>query len=365
MRIRSIVASVVEVPMVRPFQTAHGVFTGQRSAVVEVSSDQGLSGWGEVDPVPGYSHTDADLVVKAINGAASALVELDPENLVLFDLRLQEVLGDDLYARSAVDMAAHDLVARAAGKPLSALLGGNLRVSIPLGGWIGWETPERAAAVAREWVDRGFGGVKVKIGSGPAEDEARVAAVRAEIGPDVHLRVDAGEAYDIETAVEAIRRVEPFGVAACEQPIRRDDLEGMAEVRARVSIPLIADESVQDAADLMRCIKVGAADIVKLKVLKHGGIRRTLQMASVAEAAGMLCTIGHGFGLSITTMAEAHLASAIPNLFLPGEMVGPLKMGADIVVPPVDAGRGSLTLETVPGLGIEVNREAFRRYRVA
>jgi muconate cycloisomerase len=150
-----------------------------------------------------------------------------------------------------------------------------------------------------------------------------------------------------------------------EQPVPRDRIDALAEIRRKIGIPLMADESVTGPASLIEIIRRQAADIVKVKVMKQGGLTRTRQMIECAAAAGLGVVVGHGFGLSLSTLAEAAVA-ATSEAVLPGcEAVGPLKMAADVVHSPLQLGEGVIRLTNSPGLGATVDAEALSRYRVA
>ncbi len=141
------------------------------------------------------------------------------------------------------------------------------------------------------------------------------------------LRIDANAGYDADTSIRLARMVAPYGLQLFEQPVPADDIAGMARVRreAAVGIPIMADESVLDHASLIRIIQANAADIVKVKVMKQGGFINTRRMIATAEAAGIRCVVGHGFGLGINTMAEIMLAATSSNVIDGLECVGPLK----------------------------------------
>ncbi len=169
------------------------------------------------------------------------------------------------------------------------------------------------------------------------------------MGPEFKLRIDANAGYDADTSIQLARMVAPYDLQLFEQPVPADDLDGMRRVRGAGGIPIMADESVLDHASLIRLIKAEAADIVKVKVMKQGGISNTRLMIATAEAAGIPCVLGHGFGLGINTMAEIMLAATSSNVIDGLECVGPLKTSDDIVGEKLDLASGSLALPPVLG----------------
>ena len=177
------------------------------------------------------------------------------------------------------------------------------------------------------------------------------------------MRIDANAGYDADTSISLARRLEPLNLELFEQPVPANDLEGMARVRRSCPfLPIMADESVVDHASLIAVIRSQAADLVKVKPMKQGGLLVTRRMLATAEAAGISCVLGHGFGLGINTMAEIMLGASAPNVIEGLECVGPLKTVDDIVTDKLDLSRGWLDLPDGPGLGVELDETRVRQY---
>ncbi len=230
--------------------------------------------------------------------------------------------------------------------------------------WIGIVSPDEAASEAKKWFDQGFRSAKIKVGGGIEADRDRVQAVRQAVGDAMALRIDANAGYDVETAIELARLMQPFGLQLMEQPVPAHDLAGLARVRRSAGgIPIMADEAILDHASLIAVIRADAADIVKVKVMKQGGFHRTLRMIATAEAAGIKCVVGHGFGLGVNTMAEIQLAATSANVIDGLECVGPLKTVDDISSVKLDLSSGRLPLPGGPGLGVVLDDAKVERYR--
>jgi muconate cycloisomerase len=225
--------------------------------------------------------------------------------------------------------------------------------------------PAQAAAEAREWLARGFASAKIKIEGADREGLERVAAVREAVGPGFALRVDFNESLPLAEAVPYIRRLEPFRLRLVEQPVPREQVDALADIRRAIGIPLMADESVTGPASLVEIIRRQAADIVKVKVMKQGGLLRTLAMVETAAGAGLEVVIGHGFGLTLSTLAEAAVAAVHPAVLDGCEAVGPLKMAAAVVTAPALLEHGAVALPDRPGLGADVDLQALARYRTS
>src|SRR5213594_3657292 len=180
MKVAAVEAYLVAVPLRGAFKNAHTVKSVQRSVVVRVRTDAGLEGAGNVDPSPGYSEATPEEIRSVIRDRlAPALVGRDAASVRGALAQMDRVALEALYAQAAVEMALMDLNGKALGVPAHRLLGGALRDTVPLNGWIGIEAPETAAATARDFWARAYRSAKVKVGVDVEADRDRVAAVRA------------------------------------------------------------------------------------------------------------------------------------------------------------------------------------------
>ena len=363
MKVTNVAVGIVEVPLRSTFTTAHGSLAVQRSVIARVDTDEGLVGWGNVDPAPGYSEMTVDQVLASVDGAlAPAIVGLDPLNVIAALARMEDTRPHDKEAHALLEMALLDIKGKALGAPVWSLLGGRVRERVALNAWIGAVPAAKAASEAAGWCAQGFRSAKIKVGGRFEDDVARVAAVREAVGGRMSLRVDANEGLDVEGAIRLAHGLAPYDLVLFEQPVQRRDLPGLARVRRASTIPIMADESVRDGRSVIEIIRHEAADLIKVKVMKQGGLLRTLQLVAVAEAAGLRVVLGHGFGLWVSTLAEVHVAAATPAIIDGCEAVGPLKMAGEVVVNPPDIVDGSVRVPETPGLGVQVDEDLLARY---
>lgn len=356
---------VVRVPLAGHFETHHGAPAAQESALAIVRSDDGLVGLGCVDPQVPYTEEDAfEIVDTARRYLGPPLVGLDGRLVREARRRMDATLPGRLAAKALLEMALWDLLGQTTGLPLHRLLGGAARDRVPLCGWVGFQTVRETATAAERWVQQGFRAVKVKIGMALAHDVARVQAAREAVGSGVELRVDANEGYAPQAALRAIDRLERFDLAHCEQPVPRWDVDGLAYVAARSPVPIMADEGVAAPRDALRLIRLGAAQRMKVKLMKQGGILPTLDILGLAAAGGVPCTIGHGFGLAVSTLAETHVAAVCPELLACSEMGGFLKIADDVTVERPQLVDGALVVPDGPGLGLRLDAARLERYSV-
>ncbi len=202
--------------------------------------------------------------------------------------------------------------------------------------------------------------VKVKVGT--PDDEATVRATREALGPDVDLRIDANAAWSPEVAIAQIRRLAPYRLSAVEQPVAKDDIDGMRLVSQSVDIPVIADESLCSAADARRLIQMGACQILNIRISKCGGLTQAVNICRLAQEAGLKCQLGSHVGeTSLLAAAGRHFAMGLPQLCYVEGSLAPLYLSQDLVDTPVFFGPGGRgpALPT-PGLGVRVIPEVLQ-----
>lgn len=368
MKIERVEVFGVAVPLVGEYKNAYLTKSVQKSAVVRITASGGVTGLGNIDPTPGYSKEQtADHLEVLRTKLAPMLIGMDPTNIHGILARMEPAVKGFFDSKAAIEMACVDLAARAAGMPVHTYLGGAVKERLLFNAWIGILPPEQAANETLGWKQKGFRSAKIKVGGNIEADRDRVRAIRAAVGADFQLRIDANAGYDAETSIKLAKLVAPFNLQLFEQPVPDHDIAGMARVRREanaVGLPVMADESVLDHASLVRIIKADAADLVKVKVMKQGGFINTRRMIATAEAAGIRCVVGHGFGLGVNTMAEIMLAATSANVIDGLECVGPLKTADDIITRRIDLTRGSLALPDGPGLGVTLDDEKIAKYRL-
>ncbi|MCK8676054.1 mandelate racemase/muconate lactonizing enzyme family protein [Streptomyces lichenis] len=340
----------------RPFAISSGGSDELVSLVVEVRTADGARGIGEASPMTAYTgETLAGLRAAVEEHAGPALIGRDPRDLAGAHRAMDAAIRGQHLAKAALDMALHDLAARAAGWPLHLLLGGGRpATAVPTTWVVGLGTPEEMAEEAVRYARAGFRHIKLKGGEDPALDLALVAAVRAALPEAVELSLDANEGYPPSGAVRVAARLADAGLDLLEQPLPRWDLDGMAALRAAGGVRVMADESVQSAHDALEVIRRGAADVLNIKILKVGGLHRAQQVAALAESAGLAVKVGTMPELGVATLAAAHLSAALPHATVPPDLVGPLLVDAEPLAPAPFAatpGTGSVILPTAAGLG--------------
>lgn len=357
----------VAMPLVGEYKNAYLSKSVVKSAVVRITASGGAVGYGNIDPTPGYSKESIDDSLRMLETRLAGLVMgMDPANVHMVLAKMESAVDGYLDAKAAIEMACVDLSARVAGMPVYTYLGGAVKDRLQFNAWIGILPPDEAAKETLQWKTQGFRSAKIKVGGNIEADRDRVKAIREAVGADFNLRIDANAGYDADTSIKLAGMVAPFNLQLFEQPVPADDIAGMARVRKAanaVGVPIMADESVLDHASLIHIIRMDAADIVKVKVMKQGGFLNTRRMIATAEAAGIRCVVGHGFGLGVNTMCEIMLAATSANVIDGLECVGPLKTRDDIVTHKLDLTKGSIALPAGPGLGVTLDDAKLARYK--
>ena len=264
--------------------------------------------------------------------------------------------GIAMLAMAAVDIALWDLIGRARKIPLYQLLGGH-RDKVPVygsdGGWLDWDISQLKDS-AREFVNRGFKAIKIKVGKdNPTEDIERVKAVREAVGKDVRLMVDANQKWSCKEAIHMGKALEQFDIFWLEEPTIPDDVAGHQKVARNLNIPLALGESLYTKYDFKEYLLYGGVEIVQPDVARVGGITEWIKIAHMA----------HCFNLPVAPhiMPDIHLplVAAIPN----GLYVEYMPWLDEVLTDPLSPVNGQLNVRTVPGHGIPFDEEKLKRFR--
>ena len=364
MKITEIETTPVCVPRRRAYgevtRTALGPADMSEYGIVQVRTDEGLTGLGELSSV--FARRGPLLCRDVDERLSPVLVGRDPLAITSALRAMEARLPDGQFAIAGVEMALWDIAGKALGVPVHVLLGGKVRDRIPLSYSVPHGEPERMAEYARARASEGFRTVKVKTGQGFERDVEAVRRVRDAVGSAHRLRVDANMAMG--SAGEAIRFVErimEFEPELFEQPVPADALPAMAEIRRSVSLPIMADESVGPPRDAMAIIRHEAADVLNVYVTESGGIQNAARIFTLAEQAGLGCMIGSMPELGIGTAAQIHLGLAMPNLDFDSDTCGSLYQEEDLLATPLRLEQGFAHAPEGPGLGVELDPDAFER----
>jgi muconate cycloisomerase len=330
--------------------------------VVRVSTDADVVGVGEATVMPRWSGETVWGATALIEQVfAPRLIGCDPHDIGRIEFLMDRAAGYNWFAKSAIEMACWDIKGKEAGKPVYELLGGAVRpLSITCRFSMGAYPPGQTRSTTEKLIADGFRTIKVKVGTLPEEDIQRVGIVREVIGPEREIFIDANCGWDAATAVESIRKMEPYRVALFEQPTPNGDYGALAEVRRADSpqVKVMADDIVVDFVHARECVRNEAVDVISVYPGKCGGIRRTRQIIDYCAAHEVPCSMGSNLEWDIATAAMCQMVVACPNLRIeeyPGDILGPEYHEFSIATNPVDIDGPVVTITDKPGLGIDVD----------
>lgn len=380
MKITDVKTHVLSTHLEEPFAFSMG-WVAQRSAViVELSTDEGVTGWGEalchgLQP-PEIAAAIIETALKPI------VVGQDP-----FDV---DVLWERMYNRtrpfgqkgavpnaiSAVDIAIWDCMGRALGKPVHKLLGGAYRTEVQpyATGYYRRKAgvyPEEAIAEAKGHLAKGFKAVKLKIGFGLEEDIAYVKSVRDAVGPGAKIMVDANHAYTVGAARRLLKAIEPSQIHWFEEPISPEDIDGYKELKSLTNIYIAAGENEFTKFGFREWISRRTVDILQPDLCAAGGFTECRKISALAQA-WHTPIVPHVWGAGIALAASLQFIATLPPAPLslyPSEPMleydqsdHPFRQ--DLIRHAIGMDdRGMVQIPDGPGLGIEVNREILERYR--
>jgi L-alanine-DL-glutamate epimerase-like enolase superfamily enzyme len=284
------------------------------STVVQVDTDAGVTGYGEVCPLgPFYLPAYADGVRAGIAELGPHLLGQDPLELGRLNRRMDAALKGHAYVKSGIDMACWDILGRVTGQPLCTLLGGRYGDDVVLYRAISQESPEAMAGRVAGYRREGYRRFQLKVGGDPDVDIERIKAVAAALEPGDRLVADANTGWLMHEALRVARAVRDVDVYI-EQPCL--SYEECLTVRQHTDHPFVLDEVVDSIEMLVRGHADHAMDVVNLKISKLGGLTRTRQARDLCVSLGIAMTIEDSWGGDIVTAAIAHMAHSTPPEFL-------------------------------------------------
>ncbi|HJU47249.1 MAG TPA: mandelate racemase/muconate lactonizing enzyme family protein [Gaiellaceae bacterium] len=359
MQITSVTTTAVRTPMREPLKWPGGTRLSASGLLVEVHTDEGTVGLGEA---PGPTLPTIRTVIES--ELRQFLVGQDPLRTEWLVHRMEEFSrnwsGIAAYAIAGIEMALLDLKGKALAVPVVELLGGSCRDRVPVVGYLFIDEPEANARKAAAFVEAGFTELKLKVGRDFHQDHDTIAAIRDRVGSEVKLRIDANMNWSVPAAVKWIRGLEQFDLQYVEQPVPDFDVQGLAQVRRSVAVPVAADEACTDVRSALELIKADACDVFVVYPSEAGGLTRARQIAALAEAAGKWCAIGSWAELGVATMANAHLVASCPNFVFASDTHYPLQEH-DVLAEPVEMRDGLVEVPRSPGLGVELDPSAVEQ----
>ncbi len=380
MKITDIAIHVLKSPLAEPFAFSQGWVRQRSATLVEVSTDEGVTGWGEAF-AQGLEPPEiaATVIDKALRPLVTGADPLETEVLwhrMYHMTRDYGRKGSVVAAISAIDMALWDIAGKHRGVPIHALLGGAFRTSVQpyATGFYRIRGQGEAARLAEEAIrhhEAGFTLMKVKLGYGVDDDIACMAAIgRAIQGKPIGLMVDTNHAYGRAEALRLGRALDGFGLRWYEEPVAPEDLRGYVEMRDKLTMPIAGGENEHTLFGFRELLAAGAVDIAQPDIGSCGGITAARHVATLAQAHGVLVN-PHVWGSAVAQAASLQVIAALPvahHSLHPQEPVLEYDRSShpfrnQLVHEPIGLVDGRVAIPTRPGLGIEIDRGTLERYR--
>lgn len=346
-------------PLKEPFKISSGVQSLRRIILLELTGADGSVGWSECvsGEKTNYMPESVDvswLTLKTFIGPRVVGRDFDgPEQIRPF---LEQDMRGHWMAKGAVEMGAWELAARSQGVPLAKLLGGTRR-RIPVGVSVGLqESPEKLVEKTRAYQAEGYKKIKLKVK--PGSDVQFVRAVREALGPDVHLMVDANNAYTLDD-LPILKQFDELDLIMIEQPLAWDDVVQHAKLQREIKTPVCLDESITGADRVRDMIELGSGRIVNIKPGRVGGYVSSIEIHDICQAHDMPVWCG---GMLESGIGRAHnvALASLPNFSLPGDVSPSARYWKRDIVEPewtMDPdGMVNVPLDK-PGMGVEVDRD--------
>jgi L-alanine-DL-glutamate epimerase-like enolase superfamily enzyme len=320
--------------------------------VLRIATDDGIEGFGYASATPHMGSIQATLQAE-LELFRPLVIGRDPRGIEAILIELDRCIRGAPQAKAAVDCALHDLLARSLGVPLNILFGGPVRDGVPILRILAIKTPQEMATQAQKLVDCGYRYLKIKVHGDVGEDVARVAAIRRQVGDDIHLTIDANQSYSPKDAVTALHRMADYRVDLVEQPVSANDLAGLALVTRAVPVMIEADESAGSLNEIFKLVTERVIDGVSLKIPKLGGLRNTLAAARLCEAGHIKYRLGAAVGSRLLAVQALHLACALPGVDYACEL-GEFDRLLDDPFEGIEVMNGMLRLPDGPGSGVRL-----------
>jgi L-alanine-DL-glutamate epimerase-like enolase superfamily enzyme len=377
MKITKIECTPVSLKFAKPVVMSGGAEAASHVVLVKMYTDEGITGISETGGTsPWYMGESQDSIMHNINNVyGNILLGEDPFNIETIVARMDKAAKGNNQSKAVIDYALHDIMGKALGVPVYKLLGGLANEKIALAFVMSSGTVEEVAAEGKALVKAGFKGIKLKVGArSPDEDIEMVGALRAAVGSSIKVMIDANGGWQYHQALYILQRVAKYDIFVAEQPVPWWDLDSLARLRRKVDVPIFPDESAVELNDLIKIIKMEAADGFFLKIPKAGGILKSQKWVSIAQAANLPvmcgCMVNSGIGAAV----EAHFLAATAWMGkIEQEAIGPLNLynihdtitdplKNDLAVKAPRYEKGFLYPPDGPGFGVELSEKAVKQF---
>jgi muconate cycloisomerase len=361
-KIKAIEPIAVSLPMKKPVKMAAETVARAENMLLRIESDDGCVGWGEAASAPTMTGETVASMIAAVDHMAPALLQRPADDFAGASAVMDAQMYANSGAKAAIETALHDLVGRATGRPVHALLGTKQRSCVPLLTVLGAAETDGDVCEAIERRAAGYTIYKIKVGIGsPEADAERSCAVCRSLGNGFVISSDANQGWSAAEAATYLEGVANSGLDFFEQPVHAHDLDAMAQLAATTDVLIGADEGIHSLDDIRRHHAAKAARGCSLKAIKLGGLRAMLAACRLCDDLGMRVNISCKTGeSSVASAAALHVAAVAPAVAWGLTITSPA-LAEDVAVESLRVENGHIEVLDRPGLGIEVDERRVRR----
>lgn len=365
---QSIETILVEIPTIRPHKMAVATMQTQTLVLVKISTSDGFIGWGEATTIGGlgYGEESPESIKTNIETYFRPLLKsMYGLNMAKTMQTINRNINGNRFAKCAIQTALLDIQAQRLGLPLSEILGGRLRDSIPVLWVLASGNTDKDIAEALKMIEvKRHNIFKLKIGSHAVEaDVEHVLAIKEALGPGISIRVDVNRAWSELQAIKGIQMLQDGGIDLIEQPCAIDNIDAMQRLTRRFDIAIMADESLMGPNTAYQLAKCNGASVFAVKVAQSGGLLEGCEVGKIAKLAGIDLYGGTMLEGPVGTIASAHVFSTFDNLAYGTELFGPLLLTEEILKTPLQYQNFELQIPQSAGLGIEVDENKIDHLR--
>ena len=346
-----------KIKLKEPFIISLGTLTHAENIIVLIKTNGDITGVGECSPFKTINGESMETCFVVGGYLATALKGNNPLDITACTQLMDKAIFANNSIKSAFDMALYDIAAQAAGQPLYQFLGGSKTKTLVTDYTVSLNAAEKMAADAAKIKANGFQVIKIKLGGSKEADTERIKQIRAAVGMEIPLRIDANQGWTAITTPGILQALAPYNIQHCEEPIPRWDFMNLAAIRRQSPVKIMADESCCDEHDAQRLVELQACDYFNVKLGKSAGIYRAKKIIEIAEQHQISIQLGGFLESRLAFTAAAHLAYCsdtikyidfdTPLMFVEDPVVGGITYNAI----------GEISVPDTPGLGASFNKD--------
>jgi muconate cycloisomerase len=351
---------LVDVPTIRPHKLSVATMNAQTLVLVRVVCGDGHVGWGEGTTIGGLNYGEESpesIKVNIDTYIAPMLVGMRASEIGKVMAKVRKNIQGNRFAKCAIETALLDAQGKRLGIPVSELLGGRVRQSLPVAWTLASGDTAKDIAEAEKMIsERRHNIFKLKIGLRTVDDDVRhVLAIKRALGNAISIRVDVNQAWNEQQAIDGISRLQDGGVDLIEQPVKAKPTDALARLTKLFSVAIMADEALQGPQDAMEIARKNAANVFAVKIAQSGGLFPAKQLATIGELSGIALYGGTMLEGGVGTAASAQLFSTFHELAYGTELFGPLLLTEEVLSTPLVYKDFHLNVPTLPGLGVDLD----------